>query len=208
LKINRTNNSGTLVNNTGTSFDLIGYSVESDAGSLNAAGWNSLDDQNVSNWLQNVATENKLLETDFQGSTVIAPSGQLSLGGLFTDNATEDLTGRFTTADGLVNLLEVEFVTEAGIAGDYNGSGTVDAADYTVWRNNLGASITLPNDSTPGTVTAADYNVWKTNFGMTPGSGGASLGSSSVPEPSTLCLLLLAAAVGIRRTYRATLLQK
>ena len=27
-----------------------------------------------------------------------------------------------------------------GLAGDYNGNGTVDAADYVVWRDNLGAA--------------------------------------------------------------------
>ena len=50
----------------------------------------------------------------------------------------------------------------------------VDAADYTVWRNNLGGTATLPNDTTPGSVTAADYDVWKTNFGQTGGVSGTS----------------------------------
>ena len=57
----------------------------------------------------------------------------------------------------------------AATAGDYNANGTVDAADYTVWRDKLGSSTTLPNDSTPGTVVQADYDVWKSNFGMTGG---------------------------------------
>ena len=53
-----------------------------------------------------------------------------------------------------------------GISGDYNGNGVVDAADYTVWRDNLGKSVTLPNDTTPGTVVQADFDVWKNNFGL------------------------------------------
>lgn len=45
----------------------------------------------------------------------------------------------------------------AGTApGDFNGNGTVDLADYTVWRNNLG-----------GPYTTADYDIWKENFGST-----------------------------------------
>ena len=53
--------------------------------------------------------------------------------------------------------------------GDYNNNGTVDAADYTVWRNNLGGPGTAlanrdPNNGT-GPVAAADYNSWKANFG-------------------------------------------
>ena len=61
-------------------------------------------------------------------------------------------------------------ITAPGPNGDYNGNGVVDAADYTIWRDHLGQSVTLPNDSTPGTVTAADYDVWKANFGLTANS--------------------------------------
>lgn len=67
------------------------------------------------------------------------------------------------------------------IAGDYNGNGSVDAADYVVWRN--GDS---PDD------TQAGYDLWKANFGK-PGSGaGASVGA--VPEPASLMLLLVGLA--------------
>jgi Concanavalin A-like lectin/glucanases superfamily/Dockerin type I domain len=202
LKINRANNSATLVNNTSTTFNLSAYSIESVAGSLNPGGWNSLDDQ-LSGWLENVSTANKLLESNFQDSTPIGPNGQLALGALFTPAATEDLTGRITTVDGLVNLLNVEFVTVAGVDGDYNDDGKVDAADYTVWRNNLGASVTLPHDTSPGTVTPADYTVWKSNFVMSAGSGSVGAGVSSVPEPGSLCILLLAAVIGFGISQRA-----
>jgi hypothetical protein len=56
-------------------------------------------------------------------------------------------------------------ITAPGTAGDYNDDGVVNAGDYTRWRDNLGATVTLPNDSTPGMVTSDDYNVWKTAFG-------------------------------------------
>jgi hypothetical protein len=55
------------------------------------------------------------------------------------------------------------------VQGDYNNNGTVDAADYTRWRNTNGTAATLPNDPTPG-VDQGDYTRWKQNFGMT-GSG-------------------------------------
>jgi hypothetical protein len=69
----------------------------------------------------------------------------------------------------------------SGVAGDYNNNGRVDAADYTVWRDNLGASNVLPNDSTPGLVTVDDYNVWKSNFGLMAASGVGT--GAAVPEP-------------------------
>jgi len=155
---------------------------------------------------QNLATANQLVETNFLGSTTIGPNGQLSLGSLFTPAATEDVTGRFTTLDGLVNLLEVEFVTVAGVAGDYSNNGVVDAADYTVWRNLLGQMFTLPNEgpSTPGQVTQADYDFWKSRFGMiSGGAGGGSVQTNPVPEPATWLLAALAGAlVGSRSGTR------
>lgn len=84
-----------------------------------------------------------------------------------------------------------------GLDGDYNDDGVVDAADYTTWRDNLGQSVTLPNDTTAGTVTTADYDVWKSAFGNTSGSGAG----SAVPEPTTAMLLLLTmvSLIGTRR---------
>jgi hypothetical protein len=78
----------------------------------------------------------------------------------------------------------------AGVAGDFNNNGVVDAADYVVWRN-AGATDTLPNDPTAGTVDATDYATWKANFGKTP-SGSGSLTGGTVPEPTAGVLGLIA----------------
>ena len=85
------------------------------------------------------------------------------------------------------------------IPGDYNEDGVVNAADYTVWRDNEGLSVTLPNEnpaaSTPGLVDAEDYTFWVNNFGepLPPPP------SSSVPEPSTMLLGLIAIGAMSRR---------
>lgn len=78
-------------------------------------------------------------------------------------------------------------VISIGTPGDYNGDGLVNLADYTVWRDNLGASITLPNDSTPGSVTSDDYTMWKSNFGATSAAGAVA--RQAVPEPAAGVLL-------------------
>ena len=85
------------------------------------------------------------------------------------------------------------------LAGDYNDDGVVDAIDYAVWRENLGALL-LPNDETPGLVDSDDYDVWVANFGaMAPGAIQA-LGAASVPEPSSaLLLFVVGCALGFRR---------
>lgn len=69
-------------------------------------------------------------------------------------------------------------LTAADLTGDFNSNGVVDAADYVVWRANLGAGYSQ-----------ADYNTWRSNFAAT-GSGLALTNSiAGVPEPKTLGLL-------------------
>jgi hypothetical protein len=83
------------------------------------------------------------------------------------------------------------------LTGDYNDDRAVDAADYVMWRKNLGTSIRLPNedpDATPGEVTPEDYGVWLVHF-----AGLAATNSPgplvSVPEPSSTLSFVGAAAL-------------
>ena len=87
--------------------------------------------------------------------------------------------------------------------GDFNDDGIVNAADYTVWRNNLGSTKLLPNDPSPGMVTQDDYETWKANFGETASSGSGASANAAVPEPATSLLLILAAAGWRSRRRRA-----
>ncbi|MEQ8769236.1 MAG: GC-type dockerin domain-anchored protein [Phycisphaerales bacterium] len=62
----------------------------------------------------------------------------------------------------------------AGLAGDFNADGLVDAADFAVWRSALvGATDSLPafmfaagDMDNSGSVDADDLDVWQANFGM------------------------------------------
>jgi hypothetical protein len=78
-------------------------------------------------------------------------------------------------------------VTSAGLPGDYNDDGTVDARDYVLWRKNDG--------------TQADYDAWRANYGRTAaGAGAAALhdaesGSPAVPEPITCLMGVVAIAI-------------
>jgi hypothetical protein len=87
-------------------------------------------------------------------------------------------------------LLEVE------LPGDYNADDVVDAADYTLWRDNLGSGVSLPNDDTAG-IGPDDYTRWKLYFGQTTGAGAGGNVNVAVPEPATMLLLILA-AISIR----------
>jgi autotransporter-associated beta strand protein len=71
------------------------------------------------------------------------------------------------------------------IVGDYNSDGKVDAADYIVWRDRIGAA-TIPNrdPNNMGPIGDADYNSWRAQFGIAAGSGAGQNESSgfAVPE--------------------------
>jgi cyclophilin family peptidyl-prolyl cis-trans isomerase len=95
------------------------------------------------------------------------------------------------------------------VAADYNHDGIVNAADYTVWRDTMGAHVTAftgADGSGNGIIDQADYTVWKNNFGETSGgssgSGSGALGNgTAVPEPASV--ILAAAALVFSRIQRA-----
>jgi hypothetical protein len=92
-----------------------------------------------------------------------------------------------------LSIIGNSLVLSAGLLGDYNQNGVVDAADYSVWRDAMTAGATsLSNDQTPGSVTEADFLYWRAHFGESVSSGaGSSL--ASVPEPASLFLLMMGA---------------
>src|SRR5262249_44873473 len=90
----------------------------------------------------------------------------------------------FTVFDNLV----VTDVPAAGLPGDFNSDGKVDAADYAKWRKNEVANAALPNDGGAADQ-ATRYTLWRSNFGNPPGSGSG-LGGSAVPEPCSMLLLV------------------
>jgi hypothetical protein len=74
------------------------------------------------------------------------------------------------------------------LAGDYNDDGSVDAADYVVWRARHGTTNALPNETeSPNSIDGADYNAWRTNFGASR-PGAARISVASVPEPGCLSM--------------------
>jgi hypothetical protein len=77
--------------------------------------------------------------------------------------------------------------------GDFNGDLVVDAADYTVWRDNLG-----------GLYGPGDYDLWKGNFGATAGGGGIAIAGAAVPEPAAagLSLIAMIGALAVRSRRR------
>jgi autotransporter-associated beta strand protein len=107
-----------------------------------------------------------------------------TVGALVLGNTTYSAIGTYgSTASGadftfdefFSGLGVVRIDASAGLTGDYNNDGTVDAADYVLWRKNPAAF------GGPG-----GYATWSQNFG----EGGSGSGSGAVPEPSALLLAI------------------
>ena len=75
---------------------------------------------------------------------------------------------------------------------DYNDDGFVDAADYTVWRDTMGETVTPETGADgdgDGYIGLHDYGVWTSHFGW---SVEGESGAVGVPEPATVHAVLLA----------------
>ncbi|TWT36478.1 Autotransporter-associated beta strand repeat protein [Posidoniimonas corsicana] len=99
------------------------------------------------------------------------------------------------------NLTDLVLTYSVGLDGDFNGDGVVDAADYTVWRDNLGqdAAALMGNGTgdPSGLVVQADYNLWRSNYGAANAAVG---GAAAAPEPATAVMAsMLLLGLGRRR---------
>jgi hypothetical protein len=127
------------------------------------------------------------------GFTTLAPGASFNLGKLYL-GGTQDLQLAFLLRgeeDPTPGHVLYQAAT-GGVPGDYNNNGIVDAADYTLWRNNLNGPSTALQNRNPlnvGNISQADYTFWKQRFGSTSGSG--SVGTSPVPEPAACWLLIV-----------------
>jgi hypothetical protein len=76
----------------------------------------------------------------------------------------------------------VDWLTPVYVAGDFDGDGDVDGADFVVWQTNFplasGATFAQGDADGDGDVDGADFVVWQTNFPTPPAPGAALL-----PEP-------------------------
>lgn len=122
----------------------------------------------------------------------VLPTGTFNVSSPYT----WDISKLYTTG-------EVTLTAAPGIVpGDFNGNGTVDAADYVVWRKGISVAPTQEN-----------YNSWRSRFGQPGGSGAGATDYTSpsaeslptaVPEPASLLLLsMVGLALAMTRPIRA-----
>lgn len=85
------------------------------------------------------------------------------------------------------------------VTGDYNGDGLVNAADYTLWRDQkdqIVPPLSGPDADGSGLVDAADYAIWSDTYGLTvppaqpPAASTAAPSDASAESPFALLALL------------------
>ena len=176
----------TLQNHSLSTIELVSYVVESDAGSLDSSGWDSMADQNIDGWEEASPTENHLSELNLNDLLVLNPGQIISLGSLMTLDAIEDLELEFRLNDAEGSILDGVVVygdLAIELAGDYDFDGDVDADDLAIVANGFGDIFTL-----------SDVFAVRNNYGAE-----ASSGAVAVPEPASIALLGMGLIFGIRR---------
>lgn len=112
--------------------------------------------------------------------TGVTPTGAFTVSSPYTWN----LSNLYTTG-------EVTLAAAPSLPSDYNSDGTVDAADYVLWRKTLGqtgAGLAADGNGN-GEIDPGDYTLWRANFGRTGGSGTFTY--VTVPESTTLAMLVV-----------------
>lgn len=201
------------ISSSGAPLDVAAW----EASNLAAGGVDAIDPAaEGQRWEVVGGTPQKLIESYLLGGSDLVEGEILPLGALLPPG-----TGSTTLAvsyivdvdfvDPAINdQRDVLFVEDVRVefrdvprAGDYTGDGAIDAADYTAWRDQLGAvGPTLAADGNRNRVVdATDFQLWRANYGAAvapPASGRAT------PEPSAALALAVgvatAAGVAVRRS--------
>jgi hypothetical protein len=135
----------------------------------------------VQGWLDQPSTNDGWIMIDHVENV------QQTVKGFYSRNATEkNNQGDDPLPPEWRPTLEITYTAGASPAGDYNGNGVVDAADYAAWRKTLNLTASPAGSGADGNqnglIDAGDYTYWRSRFG----NAVSGLGSSNIPEPPSL----------------------
>jgi hypothetical protein len=206
LEVNTVTGSVAILGTFTTTIPIDYYKITSISGALDPLTWSSLDDQNLDaigpgtgeSWTEGSSSATELVELYLLGATTISPNERVELGHAYDpDVYGQGISGDvsfFIGSQGTQTLQSgvVLYVTPDPLDGDYNGDLTVNAADYTVYRNALGGVYNPNADGDgDGVIDRDDYVIWKWNYGHSAGAGSLATGLANVPEPAALTLTIV-----------------
>jgi hypothetical protein len=212
-EVNTVTGQVSIKNTTGQSPNVDYYEITSASGSLNRAGWTSLQDQNLpfapagngsgNGWEEGGGGGNGAISESFlRGSTTVPTGATIPIGAAFNPAGTRDLAFKY----GLV-LPQV-------LSADFDSDGDVDGRDFLTWQRGLskpGAAKADGDADGDMDVDAADLGILRSQLG-TSAFGGPSIlvqgfvryvtpAAAAVPEPGSIVVIGagLAALAGVRR---------
>lgn len=213
LRVDRSTGVITFANPAGPAspFNLKNYAITSAGGQLNTTGWTSIDTGNTfdpdGTWTTSSLTSTNIGEGVTGGTLdggTIAGGTSKSIGSAWLRTPfAGDLAFTYTLNGGATGSGIVEYTGAVPIRSDLNGDGQLTIADWQNFYPNNGKAFTgelavaaylkgdldgdLDNDYN-------DFLVFKGDYNAVHGAGSFEL-MAVVPEPSTLLISLMAAAV-------------
>ncbi len=216
----------------GSNANIVGYSITSGAGTLNSTNWKSIannydsdsgthavDSDDAWTILSPASSVTELTEIEFDGNGGTLTAGtdvQIGNAGTWQKFFIEDVRGRVALADGSQQDLLVHFVGNSDFAfkrSDLDFDGDIDLNDWSILISNhlstISPTLTDAQSYALGDINGdqlndlTDYRLFKADYlaANGPGSGAGLFGS--VPEPTTISLLLMAVfAPGLVRRRR------
>lgn len=179
--------------------DTLNYTGQrSGTGPVSAALRSSLDNFTADLHLASFPTASVgnpisvILDTSFQNLTDTIEFRLFAYGG-------SAVAGTFSVNDfqfgGSLVLVDVTPVE----SGDFNGDGFIDAADYTIWRDNenqTGVGLAGGDGNNDGTVDALDYAIWSQQY-----APAVSEGAAAIPEPGSLVMAIACLLAGAKMQW-------
>jgi hypothetical protein len=220
LTINRDTGTMSLSNLTGGGEPISAYSITSAFEGLAPANWRSITDNYdagspgpnqvdaVNDWseLTDPAAHGDLSETDFEtgNGATLANNRVVSLGNANTwiKTPTEDLVFQYISGGQVVDGI-VLWVGNGGNSfevGDLNTNGVINSADWAIFRANQHgdlSALSLAEAYRVGDLTGDklnnfdDFAAFKAAYESANGSGSFAMMLSSIPEPSSIVLVLM-----------------
>ncbi len=208
LIVNRDTGAISIKNETLGNIVLKGYTIGSAGGALDPLSWSSIDTGNLfdnnGTWTTQSLTTLSIAESVTGGTTdggTINGNASWSIGTPWQETPIEDLTFSFTLGDNSTGTGLVQYIGSEVDRSDLNGDGSINAADWTTFVQNSYAD--LSSQSAVGAYLKGDldgdldndyqdFQLFKSDYIAANGLSGFNALFTSVPEPSSMVLILFA----------------